>query len=307
MKITCKTIAFILLASMFLLFSTCKKDKEPTPVLKAVALYFNFWDESTVNKIDLVNTPNARTILYDGPDGITGPAGITLTSDGYLIVTDNSESKILKMHKSATGPVDVIYDFADGISSPTAITVDNATGIIYWCNSGTNQVMKGQADGSAAPETLFGGAAVINDAYGIAIDKMNNMIYICDFTLGIKKGNLDGSGTMSVLYDNINYPSMGAPSNIFVSPERNKIYWADEASNEIIVANLDGTGTPTVLFDFGDGVNRADGIYVDYQANKIYWSETTTEVIARGNLDGSGSREVLVDNVETYGLILEFQ
>lgn len=152
----------------------------------------------------------------------------------------------------------------------------------------------------------------LHDHFGISeqssiIDKVNSMIYVCDFTLGIKKGNLDGSGAMSVLYNTSNFPGMGNPSNIYVSPERNKIYWADESSNEIIVANLDGTGTPTVLFDFGDGVNRADGIYVDYQANKIYWSETTTDAIARGNLDGSGSREGLVDNTETYGLILEFQ
>lgn len=307
MKITCKTIAFILFASVFMLFSTCKKDKETTPVLKAVALYYNFWDESTVDKIDLVNTPNSRTILYDDADGISGPAGITLTYDGYLIVSDNYANKILKMHKSATGPVDVIYDLADGVNDPTAITVDNATGTIYWCNSGTSQLMKGQADGSATPVALFGGAAVLNNAYGIAIDKMHNMIYTCDFGNGIKKGNLDGSGTMTVLYDNSNYPAMGTPSNIFISPERNKIYWGDENNDEIVVANLDGTGTPTVLFDDSDGIDRADGIYVDYQASKIYWSETNNDVIARGNLDGSGSREVLLDNVETYGLILEFQ
>lgn len=312
MKTICKKTAFILMASVFMLLSTCKKDdNEPAPVLKAVALYFTNWNWMTgdlsVNKIDLVNAPNARTILYDELDGFVGPVGIAMTYDGYLIVTDQDDDKIFKMHKSGTGPVDILYDNADGLSMPTGITIDNATGTIYWCNSGTGQIMKGQADGSAATATMFGGAAVINFAYGIAIDKMNSMIYVADFNLGIKKGNLDGSGTMSVLYNTGNYPSMGWPSNIFVSPERNKVYWTDELTDEVTVANLDGTGTPTVLFDNSDGVDRADGIYVDYQASKIYWSESTSKVIARGNLDGSGTREILLDNVEPYALILELQ
>jgi len=286
--------------------TSCKKDKNDDPAT-AVNLYFTYWDDNSVNKIDLVNTPNAVTTLFNNTDGVAVPSGITLTDDGYLIVLEEENNRIIKMQKDGAGDIVVLYDAADGVSEPTAVTIDNATGVIYWCNSGSDQVMKGAEDGLTTPTTLFSGAAVVNYAYGIAIDKSLGKLYTGDFYEGIKVGNLDGSGTTDVLWDATNFPEIGYPSNIFVDGKHGKIYWADESTDAIVEANLDGTGTPVVLFDNTDGVDRADAIAVDYNAKKIYWSETNSLVIARGNLDGTGTREVLVDGVESYSLVLEIE
>jgi hypothetical protein len=288
------------------LISSCKKD-DNEPAEKAVTLYFTFWDESSVNKIDLADDPNSVIELFNSTDGIHSPEGITLTDNGYLIVTEESGNRIIKMKKDGTGDVSVLYDNSDGVNEPTAITIDNATGKIYWCNSGTSQVMIGSDNGLAAPTTMFAGAEVIGYAYGIAIDKKNNKIYTSDFDEGIKVGNLDGTGTPESLWSIDNFDDMDSPSNIFIDVDRGKIYWGDESADQIVEANLSGNGTPKVLFDATDGVDRADGIYVDYNSKKIYWSETNSNIIARGNLDGTGTIEVLVENVESYGIILEFE
>lgn len=284
---------------------SCKKDKDDPA--QAANLYFTYWDDNSVNKIDLVNTPNSVTALFSTTDGVVKPEGITITKDGFLIVTEEENNRILKMPKNGSGNVVVLYDNTDGISEPTGVAVDDATGTLYWCNSGTDQIMKGSTDGLTPPATLYGGAAVINYAYGLAVDKQHGKLLIGDFYKKILSGNLDGTGTPEVLWDATKYATMGYPSGIYVDPGRNKIYWADESSNEIIEASLDGTGTPVVLFDGSDGVVRADAVAVDYNSGKIYWTETDNNVIARGNLDGSGTREVLVSDVESYGLVLEFQ
>jgi sugar lactone lactonase YvrE len=285
---------------------SCKKDKDDDTET-AVNLYFTYWDDNSVNKIDLVNSPNKVTQLFDALDGIHSPAGITLTDDGYLIVAEENGDRIIKVQTSGTGDVAVLYDNTDGVSEPTAVTINTATGEIYWCNSGTDQVMKGSADGLATPFVMYDGQPVIGYAYGIALDTKNNKLITSDFYQGIKVGDLLGTGTTEVLWDHTKYAGMGYPSSIFVDPDRNKIYWADESAYTIVEANLDGTGNPVVLFDDSDGINRADGVFVDYNAQKIYWSETSSHVIARGNLDGSGTREVLVDSVSAYGLVIEME
>jgi hypothetical protein len=288
------------------IMTSCNKDKDDDPAT-AINLYFTYWDGNTVNKIDLVNTPNAVTELFGPTDGVAAPSGIALTSDGYLIVLEEEGNRIIKMQKDGAGDIVVLYDATDGVSEPTAVAMDNSNGAIYWCNSGTDQVMKGSDDGLTTPVAMYSGADVIGYAYGIAIDKSLGKLYTGDFYEGIKVGNLDGSGTTEVLWDATNYTEMGYPSNIFVDGKHGRIYWADESTDQIVEANLDGTGTPVVLFDDSDGVSRADAIAVDYNAKKIYWSETTSNVIARGNLDGTGTREVLVDEVESYAMVLEIK
>jgi hypothetical protein len=310
MKTYVKISLLVMAAFLVVVFNSCKKDKGAASKV-ASGLYFTYYNGKSVNKIDLVNTPNSITPLFNSSDGLSGPETITLTDDGYLIVTDENNNQILKMQKNGVGTITVLYDNSDGVDEPDGITVDNATNTIYWTNSNTGQVMKGSTDGLTAPEALYGGDVVLNYAYGIAIDKSHKKLYISDFSEGIKVGNLDGTGTMTVLWDNSNYTDMGYPSNIYVDGSHGKIYWGDETADAVVEANLDGTGTPTVLFDASDGVDRADGVYVDYASKQIYWSETNsssgTPLIARGNLDGTGAREVLVDNVESYGIILEFE
>jgi len=305
MKMNIKPLFLLATLGAIMLIPSCKKDSnEPAT---AANVYFADWDGTTVYKIDLVNSPNTATPLFDNTDGLTSPSSVTLTDNGYLIVTEENNNRIIKVKKDGTGSIVVLYDSGDGVSEPDAITIDNSTGKIYWCNSGTNQIMKGSDDGADTPTALYSGAEVIDYAYGIAIDKSHGKLYISDFSLGIKVGKLDGTGTMSVLWDSNNFADMGSPSNLFVDGKHGKVYWTDEDTDAIVAANLDGTGTPLVLFDDTDGVGRADGIGVDYNSKKIYWSETSNNVIARGNLDGSGEREVLVSGVESYGLVLELK
>lgn len=299
-----KKILFALLMSSALFFASCNKDKNDSPS-KASNLYFTVYDDNTVNKIDLGKAPSSITGLFSGTADITTPEGITLTKDGYLIVTEESTSRIIKMKKDGSGDVITLYESTDGVDTPTAITVDNSNGKIYWCNSGTGQVYKGSADGLDTPAPLYSGQVLLEYAYGLAIDKKNGKLYICDFNQYIKVGNLDGTGSPEIVWDNNKYTQMNAPSNIYLDTDKGKIYWCDENANQVVEANMDGTGTPLVLFDNSDGVERPDGVFVDKADKRIYWTETTANVIARGSVDGTGDREVLINNIKPYAIFME--
>jgi hypothetical protein len=298
------TLLSVLFFSSAFIIVSCKKDKDDSPS-KASNLYFTAYEENKVSKVDLNIAPSSVTGLFGGSDGIKTPEGITLTKDGYLIVSEESTHRIIKMKKDGTGDVTVLYDSLDGVDSPTAIAVDNSNGNLYWCNSGTSQVLRGTDNGSAPPVPLYGGQAVLSYAYGLAIDKKNGKLFISDFELYIKSGNLDGTGTPVVVWDNVKHTTMSAPSNIYLDTDNGKIYWCDENSDEVVEANMDGTGTPLVLFDNSDGVDRPDGVFVDKAAKRIYWTETSADVIARGSLDGTGDRQVLIPNVTPYAIVLE--
>jgi len=289
-----------------LLSDSCTKSKEDK-LPKATTIYFTLINENTVKKVDLTGTAYTVTELYNSFDGINTPEGIALTGDGYLLVSDEFGHRIIKMTKTSPWGVFVLYDQADGVKEPTSIGIDNTTESIYWCNSGDKLIKKGSYDGEAVPENMFVSTREIIYSYGMAIDEKKQKLYLSDFKKFIKVGNLDGSGNMTVLYDNISSPQMVAPSDLCIDPDHGKMYWTDELANLVVEANIDGTGIPNVLFDSSDGVNRPDAIAIDYNDNKIYWSETGAKVIARGNLDGTGSREVLVENVHTFGMVLDIK
>jgi hypothetical protein len=300
-----KTKLYILVClPVMLLTVTCKKDTEKSATLVR-SVYFNYYNDNTVNRIDLQSTPNDYTSLYNHFDGLNAPGGIALTGDGCLVVTEENNNRILKMNKNGSGDITTLYDASDGVSTPTAVAVDKSNGTMYWCNSGSGQVFKGSTDGKQAPEALFGGAKVIRYAFGIAIDKKHDKLYFSDFYQYINVGNLDGSGKPTVVWDNNTYPDLSAPSNIYISGNRDKIFWCDEQADQIVEASLDGKGDPVVLFDHADGVSRPDGIFADEADDKIYWTETKGNVVARGNIDGSGEREVLVNHVISYAITLE--
>lgn len=295
---------FVLVFSSALFLVSCKKDSNDSPS-KVSNLYFTVYDDNLVSKVDLNIVPGSITGLFNGSDGITTPEGITLTKDGYLIVSEESTNRILKMKKDGDGDILALYDSTDGVNIPTAITVDNSNGFLYWCNSGTGQVLRGNDKGTAPPVPLYGGQVILGYAYGLAIDKKKSKLFISDFDQYIKSGNLDGTGTPVVVWDNVKYTSMIAPSNIYLDTDAGKIYWCDENSDEIVQANMDGTGTPVVLYDHSDGVDRPDGVSIDKALRRIYWTETGANVIARGSIDGTGGRQVVISNVKPYAIVLE--
>lgn len=294
-----------------IIISSCGSDHEtvkPTDNTDnskpAVRLYFAENVAQRVGIVDLTKTGSFKTLLDYDHNNLGVPGGIAVNqTTKRLYISETDGSRIWRINLDST-TFKLVYDSDRGIVTPEAIAVDSVGKTIYWANG--NQIMRGDPYGSVDPVPLFDSASVVNLCYGIAIDHKNNKIYFANnYPLHeISVGNLDGSGTPTVLYDDNNTTNVGCPSGLVLSD--GKLYWADDCFNNILVANADGTGKPSVLFNEDDGVSYPEGIAIDKASKKIYWSESDGSVVARGNLDGSGTREVILENVQPTSISLEF-
>ena len=166
-----------------------------------------------------------------------------------------------------SGDLDTLYSFDYTLSfetflyegpepyTPKLLLTENR---IYWTETGINpRVMVGSITGDVAPQVLFSSDELIRPT-GIAIDPVNQKLYIADngasegLESTIFSGNLDGSGTLSVLVasgDNVR-----SPSDMEIDSENGFVYWLNEitentmTNTELTRASLDGE-TVEVLFD----------------------------------------------------------
>src|SRR5262249_31987241 len=91
-----------------------------------------------------------------------------------------------------------------------------------------------------------------------------------------------------------------APTGVAVDPAAGKIYWVDNGSGEIRVANLNGSGSPATLYTDTATADDPLGVAIDPAAGKIYWTETASARIRVGNLDGTGSPSTLFTDPGTF-------
>ncbi len=176
---------------------------------------------------------------------------------------------------------------------------------LYYSSGISDLIVSAKQDGSGSPTTLFDSSDGIDNPRGVAADLTNNKIYWSDLLDNdIKVGNLDGSGSATVLFSGLDLPT-----NIAIDPINNKIYWSEatnSTSDRIMVGNLDGSGSPSVVFSNVD----ARGIVVDATNAKLYWAEVNNDNIKSGNSDGSGVPVILFNNAtdgisKPYGLAVD--
>ena len=89
-------------------------------------------------------------------------------------------------------------------------------------------------------DTLF--TAPGNNLCGVAVDPAAGKIYWANFsTSEIRVGNLDGTGTASILFTD---PAGSGPSGVAIDPAGGKIYWTNQPTDQVRVGNLNGSGPP---------------------------------------------------------------
>ena len=194
----------------------------------------------------------------------------------YFFSIDEAAEKsfIFKGDMDGSGDLDTLYSFDYVLNfntfeyegpvpyTPKLLLTEDR---IYWTETTIDnpRVMAGSITGDIEPQELFGSDELIRPT-GLAIDPVNQRLYIADNGVSellnstIFSGNLDGSGTLSVLVasgDNVR-----SPSDMEIDLENGFIYWLNEIaenmmnSTELTRASLDGE-TVEVLFDGFQGAS----------------------------------------------------
>ncbi|MEZ4885652.1 MAG: hypothetical protein R3E32_13045 [Chitinophagales bacterium] len=124
---------------------------------------------------------------------------------------------------------------------------------------------------------------------GIAIDVTNNLIYWSEIgNQQIRSGNLDGTGTPTILFDF--FDGVGEPRDVAIDVVNGDIFWTEINfpfdDDYIFIGPIQGSGTgaPNPLYSTTvDGLTAPNGIEVNPTTGELYWGEVINQAIVQGD------------------------
>ncbi|MDJ1493159.1 hypothetical protein QNI19_09475 [Cytophagaceae bacterium DM2B3-1] len=256
---------------------------------------------------------NNYSILSNTEAQLTLPAGLGTGDFPIVMIFGDtpiiSETKITL--KPLTNIISTIY-YTDGNStyrrsidgggneynallpistSNRCMTVDRSAGKIYY--GGFNALASANLDGTDF-KVLFQtdprGPGIVTD-----LEAINGKLYWTDSNNNqIKSANVDGSGTIQILYGDS--PSDQITGVFGIAVVGTDIFWTDQNSQKIGKGTIDGAGTPSFMTVSGTAplfpldidaiaVNGTIRIYIVDQVSNINWGEP--DRILWGNINGT--------------------
>jgi hypothetical protein len=180
-----------------------------------------------------------------------------------------------------------------GLNRPIGIQVDQENGYIYWAEdgalgqTGNGRIARTDLDGGNVT-TLFAavdGDIGLDNPQHIAIDPDGGMIYWADFTTGIYRGAIDGSGAVQPVY----VANWERYTNVALDLVNNHVYFGHPQRGDLWRTDLNGDNFQWAATSL-TGNWGFNGLAVDPVAGKVYFPDTAS--VRSANLDGSQSTEL---------------
>jgi hypothetical protein len=203
---------------------------------------------------------------------------------------------VWRVNADGTGKVQI----ATGLNRSIGVDVDPVNGYVYWSEDGfgdgnpayPSRIVRAKLDGSE-PTVLFSEVDHgFSSAQMLQLDVANGHVYWTDFTLGVIRGNLDGTG-YTVLG--------GAPASlrytaIDLDLANNHIYFNDPTQLGVLF-RMDYSGANRVELARGVSPNdfHFNTISLDTANNNIYYADAGTHEIKRMDLAGTNPSLILTD------------
>jgi DNA-binding beta-propeller fold protein YncE len=110
---------------------------------------------------------------------------------------------------------------------------------------------------------------------GIAIDFAGGKVYATEeLNNRIVRFNLDGSGTLDVVYEMQGTDSLVyEPTAIAVDAETDALYWANSGSGQLRKGKMDGTGNVSIMYDSLEVLTYCYGLVLNKTRKGIMYSD----------------------------------
>ena len=200
-----------------------------------------YWTEKTserTGKIKQANLDGSNVKLVKDLKSV--PLDIALDTVGGKLYLTNSWGKIQRLNLDGSNfQSNLITDLQD----PNHLVLDTARGKVYW----TEQT--GKATGTLRRANLDGTdiqlvKELTSAPHGIAVDAVNQKLYLTNSWGKVQRLNVDGSNFQSNLITGLD-----APKEMSVDVAGRKIYWAEQGS--IRRADLNGENIEDVVTGLG--------------------------------------------------------
>jgi len=240
-------------------------------------------------------------------DGGTGSYGFELTEDGAITLGNTSDDII-----QVTGTLDTIGANTLRLQSPNSIDTDDL-GHFTVCTSGS-QTSDVAADTAAEKLYFAGNNATIStcdiaggtattlvvldhDCLSLALDIAAGKIYYTKRNAGIEswicRADMSDGGNEEILYNSTN-----EPFTVALDISANRMYYAENISNQIYRASMDGTAS--YLEHLVTTSDTPIGLALDIDAGRMYWVEGgTSDTVMSAPMVGTGS-EAATEIYDSY-------
>ena len=206
-----------------------------------------YWANFSTNEIRVgnLNGTGTASTLFTDPGG-SAPSGVAIDpANNKIYWTNQFSDEVRAGNLDGSGFAQTLFS---GEDNPIGVAANPAAGKIYWTDLNAGTVRVGPLGGSTvgAAQTLFNSST----PSGPAIDPTTNKIYWTSWTsgLGIRVGNLDGTGTVSTLFGGEGASLFAALVKAPVNTGRPAISGGAKTGKELTCQN--GTWAPDLLASF---------------------------------------------------------
>lgn len=280
MKTTFKTILITLAA---IIATNCSDDSFPVPPASTVPKFTYTIDNDAFAPATVTFANNsivperAGTVAYtwnfgDGTSSTEANPTHTFTNPGAYVVNLVAVTSESLEIKEATRTI-VVLD-------------PNATGTPVFFTDGSE--VFSSIINSAAPIAASIGITSLQDSYGMAVDTVNDKLYIADFDAkSIFVSDLDGKN-FATFRSNI-----GQPDAIVIDYETQTLYWdTDSGIRKADMANSDVNQFEE--FVTGHGADDPEGMAIDPVSRTMFWNNYNGNVWTK-KLDGTGEKLLIAN------------
>ena len=224
--------------------------RNATSVAVDVASGKVYWTQQTgerTGKIQRANLDGSNVQLVKNLT--SAPRGIAIDAVNNKLYLTNSWGKVQRMNFNGSG---FQPNLITGLTSPTSLVLDVAGGKIYWIQQTgerTGKIQRANLNG-ADLQLVKNLTSVPRD---IAIDTVNNELYLTNSWGKVQRMNFNGSGFQPNFIT-----GRDSPTGIAVDIAGGKIYWAENDS--ISCADLNGGNIQTVVSGLNSPSDIALGI-----------------------------------------------
>ncbi len=242
--------------------------------------------------IDGTGTPEA---IYTGA---SSPVGIDVDTDnGHIYWGQQGNARIMRGNISGLGTPTQITATGGGV---TGVAVDSTNEKLYWANFGGQTLDRSDLDGNNN-ETLFNNGDGVAASAGISLDIANGLLYWVNANGIIYRGNSDGSGALTQLFDVSATDSTS--QGVGVSPDGTQILFTGDVN--IYSGASDGSGTASTAVNLSNAPYTPGYLAIDVSSRELFFSDSFPsagikkvdlefEAITSGILEGTIS--TLFDN-----------
>jgi PKD repeat protein len=180
------------------------------------------------------------------------------------------------------------FELSEATESTQQVIIKNAdaTGIPVFFTDGST--VYGALINEDAPVVSSIGITTLGDSYGMALDTVNNKLYITDYDADkILVANADGTD----LHDF--RTGAGGPDGIAIDYDNEMIYW--DTDDGIRRADMNNA-TLTQMEDFvtGQAAQDPEGVSIDPVTGFVFWNSYNAGVWKK-NINGTGLQEIIPD------------